>query len=137
MIKNAAALTEIRQSWGGARMLRVRVQRSIVGTVAAGPGTAQALADIAHNLPFLHACAVLTDTLAHLRDEGVFPSRTRTLGTLVRASTGALEWLDRPAVDRMVRDRNALAHRGAVLGSAECWEYFDLVERQLTAWAIL
>lgn len=137
MIKNAAALTEIRQQWGGVGMLRVRVQRSTVNSADENLVWVHTLADIAHNLPFLHACSVLNEVLEQLRDEGVFHCKARTLGSLVKASKGSLEWLDLPGVERMVRDRNALAHRGELLGRAQCWEYLDLVERQFLAWGIL
>ena len=137
MITDVAALADIRQSWEGARMLRPRVQRGLVGVVGAGAGTSVLLADIAHNLPFLHACSVLNDTLEQLRDEGVFRSKKRTLGALVAASTGSLVWLDRTAIDRMVIDRNALAHDGAVLARATCWQYIALIEQQLGAWSVV
>ncbi len=137
MIKNAAALTEIRQQWGGVRMLRVRVQRLTVGSAVASLGSVLTLADIAHNLPFLHACAVLNEVLEQLRDEGAFHCKARTLGALVKASAGSLEWVDLPGVEQMVRDRNALAHGGTLLGRAQCWEYLDLVERQFLAWGIM
>ncbi len=137
MINDAAALTDIRQSWEGARMLRLRVQRGLAGLVGAGAGTSVLLADIAHNLPFLHACSVLNDTLEQLRDEGVFRSGQRTLGALVEASTGSLVWLDRATIDRMVIDRNSLAHDGVVLARAACWQYIDLIEQQLRDWAIV
>ncbi len=137
MINDAAALTDIRQSWEGARMLRLRVQRGLAGLVGAGAGTSVLLADIAHNLPFLHACSVLNDTLEQLRDDGVFRSGQRTLGALVEASTGSLVWLDRATIDRMVIDRNSLAHDGVVLARAACWQYIDLIEQQLRDWAIV
>lgn len=137
MIKNAAALTEIRHQWGGVGRLRVRVQRASVGSAGAENGWVPTLADIAHNLPFLHACSVLYEVLEQLRDEGIFQCKARTLGALVKASNGALEWVDLPGVEQMVRDRNALAHRGTLLSRAKCWEYLDLVERQFLAWGIL
>ena len=137
MIKNAAVLTEIRHQWGGVRTLRVRAQRSTVNSADANHVWVATLADIAHNLPFLHACSVLNEVLEQLRDEGVFHCKARTLGALVKASAGSLEWVDLPGVEQMVRDRNALAHGGTLLSRAQCWEYLDLVERQFLAWGIL
>lgn len=53
-----------------------------------------ALANAAHNLPFIHAFSVLNDVLEQLASEGHFNCGSHFLGELVKKSEDALPWQD-------------------------------------------
>jgi len=72
MIRDAHALENLRQSWNGVGLLRSKIQGALLGSFAMGSPFALSIANAAHNLPFLQACAVLNDVLAQLRDEQHF-----------------------------------------------------------------
>ena len=78
MIRDAGVLSEIRRNWDGVELLRDRLKASAFASVAGKGGRFPfILADAAHNLPFIHACAILNDVLEQLRDEGHFKCRCR------------------------------------------------------------
>lgn len=136
MISDLEVLKEIRESWDGVRNIHGIVYRSIVGSVGSAPFVIF-IADIAHNLPFLHACSVLNDVLEQLRDEGEFKCNGRTLGKLAHASKDKLPWADFNLVKELIDHRNSLAHKGQILPRGDCWEYIDAIEEQLLGWNIL
>ena len=94
VIADAAVLSEIQASWRGVEMLRHRIQLAIQGSVLEGAILALHADDAAHNLPFVHACAVLNDALEQLRDERRFKCNGKrpTLGILLSASEDKLPW---------------------------------------------
>jgi len=91
----------------------------------------------AHNLPFVHACAVLNEVLRQLRDEGRFACDGRTLGALVGASKDQLPWCDFVATTELVKRRNEVAHDAKLVPRGECWQYIDAIKAQLLAWGVL
>lgn len=137
MIKDAIALQELRDSWRGVEALRDKLQRALLGSFAQGASFAIFAADAAHNLPFVHACAALNDTLAQLQSEGHFRCRSIFLGALVSSSKVALPWKNFALIEEAVTRRNDVAHRGEVLPRKDCWRYIDAIKIELTAWSIV
>lgn len=137
MIQNTIVLEDVRQEWGGVEALQSKLKRSAFAS-GIGGRFPFALADAAHNLPFIHACAILNNVLEQLRDEGRFPCGERTLGALVNASKDEISWLDYALIkDKIVKDRNDIAHHGKLLGRGKCWEHIDAVKAELSGWGIL
>ena len=102
-----------------------------------GPFVVQ-LMDLAHNLPFLHACSVLNDALKQLAKEKKFGYQGNMLGKLVRSSESILPWKNYTQIcDVVVERRNGLAHRGEVLPRAECWDHIRSIRDELTAWRVI
>lgn len=138
VIRDAKALSEVRQSWAGVEALRSRLQRTAFASFGAVGGTIpKALADAAHNLPFDHAYGVLNDTLVQLADEGHFARGGILLGELIKRSRKVLPWQDFELVRAGMKHRNAVAHRGKLLGRGDCWTYIDAVKTELSAWGVL
>ncbi len=138
MIRDATALAEIRQSWAGVEVLRSRLQVSAFASVGALGGTFSfVLANAAHNLPFIHAYAVLNDVLEQLADEGHFSCKSIFLGELLKKSEKVLPWQDFALVSTGAGLRNDVAHRGQLLDRSDCWKYVDAVKVELSAWGVL
>ena len=95
------------------------------------------LSNAAHNLPFVHAFAVLNDALKQLALEGHFNCKSIFLGALLEKSEKALPWRDFALVSVGVDHRNDVAHRGQLLDRGECWKYIDTVKAELIAWGII
>jgi hypothetical protein len=95
------------------------------------------VADAAHNLPFLHAYAVLKDTLQQLASEGKFICKSIFLGKLLQESEQVLPWNDCALNGSGPGRRNDLAHRGAVLPRDDCWKDIDAIKTELPLWGIL
>ncbi len=137
MITDRVALDEIRQSWNGVEALRGRLQGALLGSFAQGASFMIFVADAAHNLPFVHACAVLNDTLEQLAKEGQFRCNSFFLGALLSASENELSWKDFALIKEGAERLNDVKHRGDVLPRADCWKYIDAIRDQLVAWRIL
>jgi hypothetical protein len=135
MIKDATALTKIRKDWTGVEALRVSLDVSAYATL---PGLFPfTLYNAAHNLPFLHAFAILNEALEQLKEEGLFKCGSRKLGHLLKASKKVLPWRDFALIKAGVVHRNDLAHKGKLLNRPECWTYIDAIKAELSAWGIL
>ena len=100
----------VRKSWAGVEGLRDKLQRSLLGSFAEGASFALFAADAAHNLPFVHACAVLNDVLNQLKQEGQFQSKSIFLGALLDSSKSKLPWKNLPVIQEAVARRNDVAH---------------------------
>jgi hypothetical protein len=138
MIRDATVLAEIRKNWDGVEALRTSLQVSAFASVGVIGGTFPfALLNAAHNLPFMHALAVLNDVLKQLALEGHFNCRSIFLGALVEKSETALSWRDFALVSIGVDRRNDVAHRGQLLDTGECWKYVDAIKSELSGWGIL
>jgi hypothetical protein len=137
MIADQAALDEIRQSWRGVEALRDKLQRALLGSFAQGASFVVFVADAAHNLPLVHAYAVLNDVLEQLSKEGHFRCNSIFLGALLAESKEKLPWKDFPLINEGMLRRNGVAHRGEVLPRADCWKYTDVIRDQLVVWRIL
>ena len=137
MISDPIALQELKKSWNGVRELRSKVQRGVLGSFAQGASAIILIADIAHNLPFIHACSVLNEALLQLRDEKHFTCKHFFLGALMDASKAQLPWADFKLVKEGVDRRNDIAHRGDIISRSECWKYIDAIERELVKWKIV
>ena len=138
MIRDSNALAEIQQSWAGVEVLRSTLQvsaaasRGIIGGVFPF-----ALSNAAHNLPFIHAYAVLNDVLEQLANEGHFNCKSIFLGELLKKSEQALRWQDFALISAGATRRKDVAHRGQLLDRGDCWKYVDAVKVELSAWAVL
>jgi hypothetical protein len=138
MIRDATALAEIRKNWAGVEALRTRLQVSAFSSVGViRRHFPVVLSNAAHNLPFVHAFAVLNDVLKQLEDERHFNCNSKFLGPLLRASEKALPWRNFALVSAGVDRRNGVAHRGQLLDRGECWKYIDAVKSELSGWGIL
>jgi len=137
MISDQAALEEFRNSWKGVEALRDRLQGALLGSFAQGASFVIFVADSAHNLPFVHAYAVLNDVLKQLAIEGHFQCKSIFLGHLLNASKDKLLWENFPGIKEGADRRNDVAHRGEVLPRADCWKYIDAIRDQLVAWRVL
>jgi hypothetical protein len=137
MISDHATLTEIRQSWKGVEALRGRLQRSLLGSFAQRASFVIFVSDSAHNLPFVHAYAVLNDVLKQLENENHFKCKSFFLGALLDASKAKLSWNDFAIIKEGAERRNDVAHRGEVLPRADCWRYIDAIKDQLLAWGVV
>jgi hypothetical protein len=102
-----------------------------------GGTSATLAANAAHNLPFVHACAVLNDVLEQLSDEGHFQCKTFRLGALLDKSENRLPWQDFQTIKNAVSRRNDIAHHGDVIPRAECWRFIDAIRAELVSWKIL
>ena len=95
VIQDATALAEIQQNWAGVEALHERLQVSAFASVGIIAGTFPfTLANAAHNLPFIHAYAVLNDALKQIADEDVFKCKSIFLGELLKKSEKVLMWKD-------------------------------------------
>lgn len=138
MIRDVTALTEVRQNWAGVEALRSQLQVSAFASVGAIAGMYPfTLANAAHNLPFIHAFAVLNDVLKQLADEGHFACKSIFLGALLKQSKTALVWQDFSLISSGVGCRNEVAHRGQLLERADCWRYVDGVKVELSTWGVI
>lgn len=138
MIQDPLALAEVQASWAGVEALRARLQRSAFAAAGFLDGVFPfALANAAHNLPFIHAYAVLNDVLEQLADEGHFSSTSIFLGELLKKSEKALPWRDFDLIAEGAGRRNDVAHRGQLLERGDCWRYVDAVRAELSAWGIV
>ena len=138
MIRDATALAEIQQSWAGVEALRSKLQVSAFASVGVIGGSFPfTLANAAHNLPFIHAYAVLNDALKQLADEGHFACKSIFLGELLKKSEKVLQWQDFALISTGAGRRNDVAHRGQLLGRGDCWTYVDAVKGELSSWGII
>ena len=138
MIRDPTALAEVEQEWAGVEALRTTLKVSAFASVGAIGGSFPfKLANAAHNLPFIHAYAVLNDALKILADEGRFSCKGIFLGELLKQSEKALPWQDFPSIKAGVSRRNDVAHHGILLDRSDCWKYIDVVKRELVAWGIV
>jgi hypothetical protein len=138
MIKDPAALAEVRSGWSGVEALRDSLQVSAFASIGFMGGIFPfKLANAAHNLPFVHAFAVLNDVLEQLAKEGHFACKSIFLGALVQKSEKALPWLNYGVITTAVARRNDVAHRGQILEQGECWKYIDAVKEELAGWGII
>ncbi len=139
MIRDATVLADVRQNWVGVEALRTKLQVSAFASISMGDGGLYpfALSNAAHNLPFIHAYAVLNEVLQQLADEGHFTTKTRFLGELLRKSKKALPWRDFALVKAGALRRNDVAHRGDLLNRDDCRKYVDAVKVELYGWGVL
>jgi len=138
MIRDPKALAEIRRSWEGVEALRGQLQRSAGASVGFIGGVfPHKLSDAAHNLPFIHAHAVLNDTLRQLAVEGAISCHSIFLGSLVVAAQKTLPWQDLKLIRVGVKRRNSVAHKAKLLSRGDCWKHIDAIRRELKAWGIL
>jgi hypothetical protein len=138
VIRDSVTLAEVQSGWAGVEVLRGRLQRSAFASQGVIGGSFPfALANAAHNLPFIHAFAVLTDVLEQLASEGHFGCKSHFLGALLTSSEKALPWRDFTLIRAGARLRNDVAHRGQLLERGDCWKYVDAVKAELSAWGIV
>jgi hypothetical protein len=114
VIRDATELAEVQANWAGLEALRSKLQRSAFAPVAGAIGGTYpfALANAAHNLPFIHAFAVLNDVLEQLAKEQQWPYQGRVLGRLLEDSEQALPWRGFGLIEAGAERRNDVAHRG-------------------------
>jgi hypothetical protein len=138
MIKHATARAEVQLGWAVVEALRDSLQVSANASVGVIGGSFPfQLANAAHNLPFVHAFAVLNDVLEQLAKEGHFACKSIFLGALLQKSEKPLPWRDYALISAGVNRRNDVAHRGQLLERGECWKYIDAVKEELAGWGII
>jgi hypothetical protein len=138
VIRDPIVLPEIRRDWAGVEALRSTLNRSAAGSIIGFGGIFPfALANAAHNLPFIHAFAVLNDVLEQLADEGHFHCKSFFLGQLLQSSEQVLPWQNFAEMSAGAMRRNDVAHHGLLLERGECWKYIDAIKAELSAWAVL
>jgi hypothetical protein len=138
VIRDSVTLAEVQSGWAGVEILRGRLQRSAFSSRGVIGGSFPfALANAAHNLPFIHAFAVLNDVLEQLASEGHFGCKSHFLGALLASSEQALPWRDFRLIRAGAELRNDVAHRGRLLERGDCWKYVDAVKAELSAWGII
>ena len=138
MIADQKALEEAKKNWAGVEALRAKLQRSAFASGGAIGGLFPfALADAAHNLPLFHAFGVLNEVLEQLESEGHFSCKSHFLRALVERSENALPWKNFDAIKMGIKDRNDVAHEGALLPRGECWNHIEAVKTELTAWGVI
>jgi hypothetical protein len=93
--------------------------------------------DFATSLVLVHAYAVLQQALLELRDQGRISKCRGTLGSLMDASEGHVDWRDLPKVRQGKAERDAVAHGLKVVPRGECWAYIRAVEAELSQWGFL
>jgi hypothetical protein len=138
VISDTTVRAEVRQSWAGLEALRVRLNVSAFASGGVIGGSFPfALLDAAHNLPFVHAYAILNDVLEQLATEGHFRCKSIFLGALIGMSETALPWQDFVLISTGVTRRNDVAHRGELLDRSDCWKYVDAIKVELSAWGVI
>lgn len=139
MIIDQTALAEIHRLWHGVEQLRGRIHGTRLTNFAFGSPIAvlQPTEDVAYNLPFLHACAVLNDTLSQLADEGHFRCKSWMLGSLLNAAKSSLSWVDFDKIKKIVEIRNQVAHEGILCPRQDCIDYIETIHQQLRSWGVL
>lgn len=138
MIRDSITLAEVQSGWAGVEVLRERLQRSAFASQGVIAGSFPfSLANAAHNLPFIHAFAVLNDVLEQLASEGHFSCKSHFLGALLAKSEKALPWCDYMLISAGLKLRNDVAHRGHLIERGDCWRYIDAVKTELSAWGII
>ena len=139
MIQDADELAEIQRNWAGVEALREQLQVSAFASAAIGIGGRFpfGLANAAQNLPFMHAYAVLNDTLEQLAREMNFEYKGRSLGRLLEHSESTLPWQNFTLIDEGKEHRNGVAHHGKLLERSECWRYINAIKDELCAWGII
>ena len=138
MINDSNTLSNIVKEWNGVELLRNKLQRSAFGSRGVVGGSFPfALANAAHNLPFIHAYSVLNEVLIALEKEGHFNCKSIFLGKLLEASKKELPWNDFSTIESGVGRRNDVAHRADLLERKECWKYVDAIKLELSSWGIV
>jgi hypothetical protein len=143
MIADATILEEQRKSWNGVRVLYSKIHVAWMASMV-GSSAAIFIGDAVHNLPFLHACAVLNDVLEQLAKEQPFQDKNsgtrykgRELGRLIAASESVLSWENLPLIWEAVKRRNDLAHHADIVPRDGCKKYIDAIEAELVRWGIV
>ena len=137
MIADTAVLSEIQESWTGVEILHQRLNAAILGAFSEGSSFGLFAAYAAHNLPFVHACAVLNDALKQLEQEGHFHCKSIFLGALLSASNDKLPWKNFRTIEEVVSRRNDIAHRAEVIPRVDCWRFIDAIREELISLKIL
>lgn len=137
MISDRVILEEIRQSWVEVEALRDKIKRDTLGSFTMGSAAAIFIADSAHNLPLIHAFAVLNNVLQQIAKERQFKYKGIILGKLLAESKEKLPWKNFAIIEEGVERRNDAAHRNEVLPRGDCWKYIDAIKEQLIEWNIL
>ncbi len=140
MIQDQNALSDIRADWKGVIALRDNLNTDAIAAFALSTLDGhypRELANAAQNLPFIHACSVLTEALRALKQEGRISCNRRDLGALVNASATALPWHDHAEILRIVKDRNAVAHDGVLLDQDTCRSHVAAIHVELQKMGIV
>jgi len=140
VIKDLSTLSEIQSEWQGVENLRKRLKVDAMASFAMPPLGGDypfALGKAAQNLPFIHACSVLNEVLIALEAEGHFVCKSRFLGALVKSSKQVLPWINYSLIEKVVDERNGVAHRGELLEQEVCWKYVDAIRIELVNWRVV
>jgi hypothetical protein len=138
MIKNAATLGSIRESWRTVRTLEGMIQTNTSsGTIFTLIPAATGFVTVPESLLLLFAMSVLEDVLRQLRDEGVFNCSRNELKRLMDGSRGQLRWFNFDAVSAIRDRRNRVAHRREFLSPGQCQADIATIAQELLTWGVL
>jgi hypothetical protein len=137
MITDATTLQSVRDGWDFVRHSRnVTVGNCNVATWAIGFNQS-GIRDLCFNLLLASAFSVLEETLDALRGQGVFSSKTNSLGALMGASQSSIPWLNWALIDKGRNKRNQSIHDRIFLPHAACRDYIAAIEQELVTWHVL
>ena len=90
------------------------------------------------NLAVVLAFSLLDEVLSSMSAHGAFslPSGAM-LGKKMATSRSSIEWLNYSSVEEGKCRRNDLAHRGALIPSADCREIVELISVELRWWGAI
>ena len=134
MIHNRQTKSDIAQDWSVVRKLCNAAKTSFLpgyGVIVNEPPKE------IYNLPLVLAYAVLDQVLNELIAQGEFSCKLRLLGPKMAASQNKLPWKDYGLVDKGKTARNDLSHEAKLLSKADCLQFIDAIESELTAWNIV
>lgn len=140
MIQDPSTLAEIKTEWRRVENLRKSLKVDAMASFAMpvlGGHYPFTLAQAAQNLPFIHACSVLNEVLLALAKEGCFVCNSIFLGKLLKSGETALTWINYSLIEKVVDERNGVAHRGQLLEQEVCWKYVDAIRIELVGWSIV
>lgn len=137
MIKDEKTRKRLEDEWRSVCLLQSKIKTALLGGFATGGKLAIFAADAAHNLPLIHAFAVLNNVLVAFRDQGTLSCSSDYLKSLLKASKGKLAWVDYDEIKNGVERRNDVAHRSEVLPRVDCWKLIDAIEIELKEWGIV
>ncbi len=123
---------DVKIAWSEVQNLRRRID---LMTKAAASGAGLRLSDIANTVLVIQACHVLQKGLSELCKKRGLKPKSRKLGALIETASAHITDID--MINKCRERRNKIAHGNLTLPRAECWKYFDAIEKELDGWGLL
>lgn len=125
------------ESWKTVRIIEAMIKANTGGVIFSLIPHATGFARVPESLLLIFAVSVLEDALKCLCSEGVFTSRRKELGALIKASKNVIDWQNFDEIERIRLRRNHVAHRREFLGPGQCTNDLSAITKELLAWGIL